>query len=120
MNVKHKESLKNEDIKVSPPTIKDFLCLFGYINHSTAALFLWYTTQKLGFSEARENMYYYISYSHFTTFKQIKNNPEKQTRAAINILPYIRNNALYLLFGSIYITLTFILLHQLKQGKKYK
>lgn len=34
-----------------------------------------------------------------------KNNPEKQTRAAINILPYIRNNALYLLFGSIYITL---------------
>ena len=26
-----------------------------------------------------------------------KNNPEKQTRAAINILPYIRNNALYLL-----------------------
>lgn len=49
-----------------------------------------------------------------------KNNPEKQTRAAINILPYIRNNALYLLFGSIYITLTFILLHQLKQGKKCK
>jgi hypothetical protein len=68
MNVKHKESLKNEDIKVSPPTIKDFLCLFGYINHSTAALFLWYTTQKLGFSEAREN----ISYSRVTTFKQIK------------------------------------------------
>ena len=34
--------------------------------------FLWYTTQKLGFSEARENMYYYISYSHVTTFKQIK------------------------------------------------
>jgi hypothetical protein len=69
-NVKHKE-FKNEDIKVSPPTIKDFLC-FGYINHSTAALFLWCTTQKLGVSEARENMYYYISYSHVTTFKQIK------------------------------------------------
>ena len=30
--------------------------------------FLWYTTQKLGFSEAREN----ISYSRVTTFKQIK------------------------------------------------
>jgi len=31
--------LKSEDGKVSPPTIKDFLCLFGYRNHSTAALF---------------------------------------------------------------------------------
>ena len=56
---------ENEDVKVSPPTMKELL-YSGYINHSTAALFFG-TTQKLGVSEARENMYYYISYSHVTT-----------------------------------------------------
>ena len=82
--------------------------------------FFFGTTQKLGVSEAGKIciILYHIPMS--PPLNKYKNNPEKQTRAAINILPYIRNNALYLLFGSIYITLTFILLHQLKQGKKCK
>jgi hypothetical protein len=40
---------ENEDVKVSPPTMKELL-YSGYINHSTAALFFG-TTQKLGVSE---------------------------------------------------------------------
>jgi len=40
--------LKSEDGKVSPPTIKDFLCLFGYRNHSTAALFSLVYNTKTG------------------------------------------------------------------------
>jgi hypothetical protein len=105
--------------RLVPPTIKELLC-FRLHKSQHSSPFSLVQHKNWEFSEAGKIciILYHIPMS--PPLNKYKNNPEKQTRAAINILPYIRNNALYLLFGSIYITLTFILLHQLKQGKKCK
>jgi hypothetical protein len=105
--------------RLVPPTIKELLC-FRLHKSQHSSPFSLVQHKNWEFSEAGKICIILYHIPRSPPLNKYKNNPEKQTRAAINILPYIRNNALYLLFGSIYITLTFILLHQLKQGKKCK
>jgi hypothetical protein len=82
--------------RLVPPTIKELLC-FRLHKSQHSSPFSLVQHKNWEFSEAGKIciILYHIPMS--PPLNKYKNNPEKQTRAAINILPYIRNNALYLL-----------------------
>jgi hypothetical protein len=82
--------------RLVPPTIKEPLC-FRLHKSQHSSPFSLVQHKNWEFSEAGKIciILYHIPMS--PPLNKYKNNPEKQTRAAINILPYIRNNALYLL-----------------------